>query len=100
MQLVTRMMMNALCVPAVEVTATSPLRDSIASAYEADVTCSKMIKYLQNGASPVVPTQSRSHRPLRHGRQPVDLPRRSRGSPRVVVLLDDDLRERLIHEFS
>ncbi|KAG3204809.1 hypothetical protein PC128_g1696 [Phytophthora cactorum] len=68
-------------VAAVEIAATSPLRDAIAAAYEHDAACSEMIKYL---------------------RAPSDSARRRlspRDTPRIVVPLNDDLRARIIHEF-
>ncbi|ETN09616.1 hypothetical protein PPTG_11944 [Phytophthora nicotianae INRA-310] len=64
-------------VAAVEVAATTPLRDLITAAYESDASCSELVKYL---------------------REPSEAARRLT-PPRIVVPLDDDLRARLIHEF-
>ncbi|KAE9277489.1 hypothetical protein PF001_g25632 [Phytophthora fragariae] len=90
-------------VAAVEVAATSPLRDLITNAYKDDPACSELIKFLRDpsdaGKRKLSPC-SRSH----VGRYSLDgellmycVDRED--PPRIVVPLDDDLRARLIHEF-
>ncbi|OWZ15882.1 reverse transcriptase [Phytophthora megakarya] len=88
---------------AVEVTATSTLRDSITSSYEADASFSEMIKYLKD------PSDTARRRLTSCSRARIDrytldgslltycIDRAD--SPRVVVPLDDELRARLIQEF-
>ncbi|POM66155.1 Pol protein [Phytophthora palmivora] len=90
-------------VAAVEITATSPLRDLISRAYEADETCSEMIKYLRD------PSDTAQRRLSLRSRSGVDRYGldgnlltycvESNDPPRIVVPLDSDLRARLIHEF-
>uniref|UniRef100_H3H2L9 Integrase catalytic domain-containing protein n=1 Tax=Phytophthora ramorum TaxID=164328 RepID=H3H2L9_PHYRM len=90
-------------VAAVEVAATSPVRDLITNAYKADPVCSELIKFLRD------PTDAGKHKLSPRSRSHVD--RYSldgelltycvdrEDPPRIVVPLDDDLRARLIHEF-
>ncbi|KAG3112225.1 hypothetical protein PI125_g8442 [Phytophthora idaei] len=90
-------------VAAVEIAATSPLRDAIVAAYEHDAACSDMIKYLR------APSDSAWRRLSPRSRSCVDRYAMDRelltycvdraDSPRIVVPLDDDLRAQIIHEF-
>ncbi|KAG3059276.1 hypothetical protein PC121_g14023 [Phytophthora cactorum] len=90
-------------VAAVEISATSPLRDAIDAAYEHDAACSEMIKYLR------APSDSARRRLSPRSRSRVDRYAVDRelltycvvraDTPRIVVPLDDDLRARIIHEF-
>ncbi|KAE9346791.1 hypothetical protein PF008_g8114 [Phytophthora fragariae] len=90
-------------VAAVEVAATTPLRDLISSAYESDAACAEMIKYLRD------PSDMARRRLSARSRARVDRHQLEGGlltysvdradPPRIVVPLDDDLRARLIHEF-
>ncbi|KAG2983838.1 hypothetical protein PC123_g24915 [Phytophthora cactorum] len=90
-------------VAAVEIAATSPLRDAIATAYEHDAACSEMIKYLR------APSDSARRRLSPRSRSCVDRYAMDRelltycvdrvDTPRIVVPLNDDLRARIIHEF-
>ncbi|OWZ16120.1 reverse transcriptase [Phytophthora megakarya] len=92
-------------VAAVEVTTTSPLRDSIAhaSAYEADASCSEMVKYLRDPSDTArrrlsqrsgarIDRYALDDSLLTYCVYPVD-------PPRIVVPLGEDLRAHLIHEF-
>ncbi|KAG3110063.1 hypothetical protein PI125_g10377 [Phytophthora idaei] len=90
-------------VAAVEIAATSPLRDAISAAYDHDAACSELIKYLR------APSDSARRRLSPRGCSRVDryamdgdlltyCVDRS-DTPRTVVPLDDDLRARIIHEF-
>ncbi|OWZ06963.1 LOW QUALITY PROTEIN: reverse transcriptase [Phytophthora megakarya] len=90
-------------VAAVEVAATSPLRDLISAAYGSDAECAEMLKYLRdqsNTARRRLSSRSRARvdRYVLDGKMLTYCVDRS-DHPRIVVPLDDDLRARLIHEF-
>ncbi|KAE9025248.1 hypothetical protein PR001_g12478 [Phytophthora rubi] len=86
-------------VAAVEVAASSPLRDLITNAYKEGPACSELIKFLRDpsdaGKRKLSP-RSRSHVDSLDGdTYCVD----REDPPRIAVPLDDDLRGRLIHKF-
>ncbi|GMF24445.1 unnamed protein product [Phytophthora fragariaefolia] len=90
-------------VAAVEVAATTPLRDLISAAYESDAACTEMIKNLRD------PSDTARRRLSTRSRACIDRYQLDRNlltysvdradPPRIVVPMDDDLRARLIHEF-
>jgi hypothetical protein len=91
-------------VAAVEVAATSPLREEIAAAYDSDAACAELIKFLKDPSDTARRRLSPRSR-ARVDRYPLDGNLLTycvdRADPlRVVVPLDDDLRVRLIHEFN
>ncbi|OWY90482.1 reverse transcriptase [Phytophthora megakarya] len=90
-------------VAAVEVAATSPLRDLISAAYDSDAECSEMMKYLRDPSDTARrPLSSRSGARVDRYALNVNLLTHCvdrSDPPRIVVPLDDDLRARLIHEF-
>ncbi|OWY98583.1 reverse transcriptase, partial [Phytophthora megakarya] len=90
-------------VAAVEVAATSPLRDLISAAYGSDAECAEMLKYLRDPSN-MARRRLSSRSRARVDRYALD------GNlltycvdhsdpPRIVLPLGDDLRARLIHEF-
>ncbi|GMF31864.1 unnamed protein product [Phytophthora fragariaefolia] len=90
-------------VAAVEVAATTPLRDLISAAYESDAACTEMIKYLRDPSDTALrrlSTRSRARidrYQLEGNLLAYSVDRAD--PPRIIVPLDDDLRARLIHEF-
>ncbi|GMF43598.1 unnamed protein product [Phytophthora fragariaefolia] len=90
-------------VAAVEVAATTRLRDLISAAYESDAACTEMIQYLRD------PSDTARRRLSTRGHARIDryqpegnlltYSADSADPPRIVVPLEDDLRARLIHKF-